>query len=82
MVTIKIAVNVKQWSVILIIGFLVPSIGLYIIWTFIQGIFEDQVTFDSMINLLSMPIFYIVQFLCIGGLFCFDFLLFSLKSTK
>ncbi len=29
-----------------------------------------------------MPTFYIIQLLCIGGMFCFDFFLFSLKATK
>ena len=29
-----------------------------------------------------MPTFYAVQFLCIGSMFAFDFLLFSLKTTK
>jgi hypothetical protein len=35
-----------------------------------------------MIDLLSTPLFYIVQFICIGIMFCFDFLLFSLEATK
>jgi succinate-acetate transporter protein len=34
-VTIKLAVNVKHWTLILMIGFLVPSIGSYIGYTFI-----------------------------------------------
>lgn len=38
-VTVKIAVSVKNWTIILIIGFLVPSLGLYIAFTFIQGSF-------------------------------------------
>ena len=38
-VTIKIAVNVKHWTVCLVIGFAVPSLGLYIIFTFVQGFF-------------------------------------------
>ena len=29
-----------------------------------------------------MPSFYAIQILCIGGMFAFDFLLFSLKVTK
>jgi hypothetical protein len=81
-VTIKIAVNIKQWSVIMIIGISIPSIGLYVLWSFIQGFFQEQVTIDSMVNLLKTPGFYIVQILCVGGMFAFDFLLFSIKSTK
>ena len=38
-VTIKLAVNVKQWTVILIIGFTVPSMGSYIAYTFIVNFF-------------------------------------------
>jgi hypothetical protein len=48
----------------------------------VLGLFEDAATYESMINLLQMPSFYMVQFLCIGCMFSFDFLLFSLKSTK
>lgn len=81
-VTIKIAVNVKQWSLILLLGFLIPSIGFYIIWTFIQGFIEVQVSVNSIINLLTMPSFYAVQILCVGGLFAMDFLLYSIKTTK
>ena len=29
-----------------------------------------------------MPSFYVIQLLCVGGMFAFDFLLFSLKATK
>lgn len=35
-----------------------------------------------MSNLLSMPLFYIIQFLCIGGMFAVDFLLYSLEVSK
>lgn len=38
-VTVKIAVSVKNWTPILIIGFLVPSLGLYVAFTFLQGAF-------------------------------------------
>lgn len=38
-VTIKLAVNVKQWTVILVIGFIVPSLGSYIVYTFIVNYF-------------------------------------------
>jgi magnesium-transporting ATPase (P-type) len=81
-VTIKIAVNVKTWSPILVIGFLVPSLGLYFVWTFLQGFVEEMVSYHSIINLLTMPSFYAIQILCVGGMFAFDFLLFSLKTTK
>lgn len=81
-VTVKIAVNVKNWTVILLIGFLVPSLGVYIGFTFIQGFIEDSVTYKSITDLLSMPSFYIVQILCVGGMFAFDFLLYSIKTTK
>lgn len=39
-VTVKIAVNVKTWSPIMIIGFLVPTLALYVVWTFVQGFIE------------------------------------------
>ena len=48
-VTIKIAINVKTWSPIMVIGFLVPSLGLYAVWTFGQGVIEPMVTYHSII---------------------------------
>jgi succinate-acetate transporter protein len=38
-VTIKLAVNVKTWTVALIIGFVVPSFGAYVAFTFLLGAF-------------------------------------------
>jgi len=77
-VTIKLAVNVKHWTPALAIGFIIPSICAYIGFTFVLGAFKDTVTYKIMINLLTMPTFYVIQFLCIGGMFSFDFFLFSL----
>lgn len=77
-VTIKLAVNVKHWNLILIIGFVVPSIGAYIGYTFVSQTFVDSELYNSMSDLLTMPSFYLIQFLCIGGMFSIDFFLFSL----
>lgn len=41
-----------------------------------------MVNYKSMIDLLSMPSFYVIQILCVGGMFSFDFFLFSIESTK
>jgi succinate-acetate transporter protein len=38
-VTIKLAVNVKQWTLLLVLGFLIPSIGAYVLYTFITQFF-------------------------------------------
>ena len=81
-VTVKLAVNVKQWTVLLLLGFTIPSLGAYIIYTFISGVFESALSFQSMINLLRTPTFYVIQFMCIGGMFSIDFFLFSLQATK
>lgn len=77
-VTIKLAVNVKHWNLILVIGFVIPSIGAYIGYTFISQIFEATPLYNSMSDLLTVPSFYLIQFLCIGGMFSIDFFLFSL----
>ncbi len=81
-VTIKLAVNVKHWTLILMIGFLVPSIGSYVGYTFIAEVFESTPAYHSMIDLLSMPIFYVIQLLAVGSMFCVDFFLFSIEATK
>lgn len=36
-VTVKLAVNVKHWNLILIIGFIVPSIGAYLLFMFLSS---------------------------------------------
>jgi phosphoserine aminotransferase len=38
--------------------------------------------YHSMSDLLSVPAFYLIQFLCVGGMFSIDFFLFSLEATK
>jgi len=81
-VTIKLAVNVKHWTVLLALGFLVPSIGAYVGYTFLTQFFETVISYNDMIDLLSMPSFYCVQFMCIGSMFSFDLFLFSLETSK
>lgn len=81
-VTIKLAVNVKHWTVLLALGFLVPSIGAYVGYTFLTQFFETAISYNDMIDLLSMPSFYCVQFMCIGSMFSFDLFLFSLETSK
>ena len=81
-VTIKLAVNVKHWTVLLALGFLIPSIGAYVGYTFLTQFFETVISYNDMIDLLSMPSFYCVQFMCIGSMFSFDFFLFSLETSK
>lgn len=36
-VTLKLAVNVRHWTIILAIGFIVPSLGFYFAFTFLLG---------------------------------------------
>ena len=38
-VTLKLAINVKHWTPLLAVGFLIPSIGAYIGYTFIAQSF-------------------------------------------
>ena len=38
-VTVKLAVNVKHWTVLLVLGFAIPSLGAYILYTFISEVF-------------------------------------------
>ncbi len=81
-VTIKLAVNVKNWNLILVIGFVVPSLGAYIAYTFLYQLFLETELYHSMSDLLTVPGFYLIQFLCVGGMFSIDFFLFSLEATK
>lgn len=58
------------------------SLGAYVLFTFCSQLVETSISYRDMIDLLSTPMFYIVQFICIGTMFCFDFFLFSLEATK
>lgn len=77
-VTLKIAINIKQWNMILIIGFLVPSIGGYVGYRILFNYISLSDVNGYLTNLLTMPSFYLCQMLCIMGMFSFDFFLFSL----
>ena len=81
-VTIKLIINVKKWNIILLMGILIPTFGFYVIFNFLQGYLQDQVNYNSTVELLSIPGFYILQILCIGGMFSIDFLFFSIEYTK
>lgn len=81
-VTLKIAINIKQWNVILALGFLVPSIGGYVAYRILFNYVPLSDVAGYLSNLLTMPSFYLCQMLCIMGMFSFDFFLFSLEATK
>ncbi len=77
-VTIKIAINVKQWNLILILGFLIPSLGAYVGYNMLFNYLSISDISGYTTDLLTMPSFYLTQLLCIMGMFSFDFFLFSL----
>ena len=81
-VTLKIAINIKQWNAILIVGFLVPSLGAYVGYGLLFNYVPASDTSGYITDLLQMPSFYLAQILCIMGMFSFDFFLFSLEATK
>ena len=39
-VTVKLAINVKNWNIILVLGFLIPSVGAYIFYMFLTNTFS------------------------------------------
>lgn len=77
-VTLKIAINIKQWNAVLIVGFLVPSLGAYVGYGLLFNYLPISDTAGYMTDLLQMPSFYLTQILCIMGMFSFDLFLFSL----
>ncbi len=81
-VTIKIAINIKQWNIILILGFSIPSLGAYVGYRLLFNYIPASDIYGYLSNLLTMPSFYLCQMLCIMGMFSFDFFLFSLEATK
>ncbi len=77
-VTLKIAINIKQWNAILMVGFLVPSLGAYVGYGLLFNYLPISDIGGYMTDLLQMPAFYLTQVLCIMGMFSFDLFLFSL----
>lgn len=80
-VTMKIAINIKQWNLILVIGFII-SLGGYVGYRLLFNYISLSDVAGYLTNLLTMPSFYLCQMLCIMGMFSFDFFLFSLEATK
>ena len=81
-VTLKLVINVKKWNIILLVGILIPTFGFYVLFNLLQGYLDSEVNYNTTIELLSIPGFYILQVLCIGGMFSIDFLFFSIEYTK
>ena len=69
-------------SQLFVLGFLVPSIGAYVVFTFVSQTVETSISYRDMVDLLGMPSFYCVQFICVGTMFSLDFLLYSLEATR
>lgn len=81
-VTLKLAINVRNWNCLIVIGFLVPSIGAYILFCFMLNYFSFSVTQYYFTDLARMPSFYIANVLAILGMFAMDLFLFSLEATR
>lgn len=76
-VTSKIAINIKQWNLILVMG-IVVSLGGYVGYRLLFNYIPIADISGYLTNLLIMPSFYLCQILCIMGMYSFDFFLFSL----
>ena len=80
-VTLKIAINIKQWNPLIVLGFVV-SFGGYVGYSLLFNYIPISDTAGYTTDLLQMPEFYLSQILCVMGMFSFDFFLFSLEATK
>lgn len=81
-VTVKLALNVKNWNILLVLGFLIPSIGAYIGYCVLLNEIKSSIVAQQFTEIVTMPSFYLVNILAILGMFSFDFLLYSIETTK
>lgn len=77
-VTLKLAINVKNWNILIFLSFLIPSIGAYIIYCFLINYIGISVAEYQFTDLASTPTFYIANILAILGMFSMDLFLFSI----
>lgn len=81
-VTVKLAINVKNWNCLLVLGFLIPSLGAYIVFCILQNVIYISDVFGQFSQLIVTPTFYLSNILAILGMFTVDFLLYSIETTK
>jgi magnesium-transporting ATPase (P-type) len=81
-VTIKLAINVRNWNALLVLGFLIPSLGAYIGFCILINVIPISETYMYWSQLIQMPSFYSANILAILGMFTVDLLLFSIEVTK
>lgn len=81
-VTLKLAINVKNWNCLLFLSFLIPSLGAYVLYCFLSNYIDISVVEYYFSDILTMPTFYIANILAILGMFSMDLLLFSVEATK
>jgi magnesium-transporting ATPase (P-type) len=81
-VTLKLAINVRNWNMVLVLGFLIPSLGAYVIFCVLLDLIQASSTYLYWSDLIVVPSFYQANVLAILGMFTVDLLLFSIEATK
>jgi hypothetical protein len=81
-VTMKLAINVRNWNCLLFIGFLIPSLGAYFIYCVMENYLPFSDTLYNFSQIIQMPSFYLSNVLAILGMFSVDLFLFSLEATR
>lgn len=81
-VTVKLAINVKNWNCLLFLGFLIPSIGAYIGFCLLQNYLVYSQVYMQFNQLIQTPAFYLSSILAILGMFAMDLMLYSVEITK
>lgn len=81
-VTLKLAINVRNWNAILFIGFLVPSLGAYALYCVVLNYLPLENVENYFSQIVTMPSFYLCNLVAILGMFAVDLLLFSIEATR
>jgi magnesium-transporting ATPase (P-type) len=57
-VTLKLAINVRNWNIVLVVGFLIPSLGAYVAFCFLMNNVTISDSYEYWTELIQVPSFY------------------------
>lgn len=81
-VSFKLLINTKFWTVLSILTMFFTSIAAYIIYIFIASEIEDFSVYMTSRRIIETPDFYFTVCLCVGIVFAFDALVWYVKNFE
>ena len=82
LVNIKLALNTQYWTCLMVAGFLIPSIGAYLLFIIVTDRFTFIKCYLTLNIMVNSSTFYFGLLVSILSMFAFDFTMFSMKYSK